>query len=470
MALKDDLPTLSGFVKDNEPFLDLNNKLFEIIEGNLLEQVLADLRAQLSPKSFATIKWRVAPINVLRRVVDKLSKIYAKPPIRLLLDSNKQPVTNKKDIALFEFYLDEMDFNPNMDLANQLFNTYKGVSIEPFIENESPGLRIIPYDRFLYFSKDLVDPVNPTHYIRAQGKMAVRGQDKKIFFVFTDEEFLIIDEGGEVKRGLMREMNQTGLNPFGTIPAVYINHSKHLIVPRFDHDMLQMTKLIPILLSDLNFAVMFQAFSIIWGIDIDFENLNQSPNAFWNIKSDKNSENKPQIGQIKPEVDIDAVIKMIISEFSMWLNSKSIRPGSVGNLSSENISSGISKMVDEMDTFEARQNQIPFFVTGEEQLWDKIINNMHPTWVRQGQLRLPEFTSGTHVRVVFPEQIPLLDRTKILSEIEKEMGLGLMTQTMAMKRLDPEISDQEIKQTLEQVRLERTMILDTSSEPDGENT
>lgn len=422
-----------------------NAILFDIYEGNLLTYVLNDLAAQLSEKSFEQAKHRVAPVNLLQRVVQKLARLYSRPPMRTV-----EPLTA---VDLVDFYAQSFDINTVGGVANEFFNLFKSTALEPFLDaNLNPRLRVVPSDRFFVFSTNPSDPMQVTHFVKTMGKQDINGVEKTVLYVYTDQEFQILDSEGNLLEGIMNEQQLDGSNPFGKIPFSYAVKSRHTLNPPIDTDTLCMTKLFPILLTDLNYAVMFQTFSILYGIDVDEEGLKMAPNAFWRFKTDPTTQHKPEIGMIKPEVDSDKVMQLIQAELSMWLQSKNIRPGSVGQLSSENFSSGISKMVDEMDTVEERQRQIPFFKQLEEDMWDLIINYMHPVWSRsQGFPVGIQFPSGTKVTVEFKEQLPMQDRNIVVDSLIKELDKGLTTRKVAIKKLNPEMSDDEVDDLLAEI-------------------
>lgn len=464
MALKQDLPDIVDFIKDQRPTLDQNKILFDISEGDLLTYVLASLRKQLSEQSYEAAKDRIAPINLLRRVVDKLSKIYSKPPSRnLVLD-------DQGDQKLLDFYFDEMDPNTNFNMSNEFYNTYKNVAVEAFIQEEKPKIRVVPADRYLFYSNDIIDPTNPTHYIKFMGKIKREGEnEQEVIAVYSKDEAQIVNEKGEVHSDLMAARKMDGTNPINALPAIHFNQSKHLIVPKFDADMLAMTLLLPILLTDLNYAVMFQAFSVIYGIDVDSTDLKMAPNSFWSFKSDAETDKQPQVSQIKPQVDINEVIGMIQAQLSIWLNSKGIRPGSVGQLTSENLVSGLSKIVDEMDTYEARQKQVPEFTDGEERFWNLLMHNYHPWWVKTGQLRAGVFSPMQAVKVEFAEQRPIQPRADIIKEAQEELSAGFTTKRRALMRVNPDMTEEEIDELLIEIESERTVkvqVPDMSQEPE----
>jgi hypothetical protein len=457
MSLKEEneIKKILKFVDSKRLILEHNKSLFKIMEGDLLTFILEDLAKQMSSKSFNIIKHRVAPINLLRKLVDKLSMIYSTSPTRTVESKNKN------DMTLMNFYVKSGNWDQKLNLANENFNTYKNTWVEPFVSNGKPQLRSIPSDRFLVYSDDPMNELEPTHFIKFLGKRMKGDKALDIMQITTKDEVTIVDEKGERQLDMLQKLkNIDGVNPFKTLPGIYLNRSHNMLVPIPDSDTIRMTKLLPVLISDLNYAVMFQAFSIIWGIDVNDENLQMAPNAFWRFKSDKKGigDSKPQIGVIKPEVDIAQVVDLIKNELGMWLQSKNIKPGSIGKLDSQNISSGISKMVDEMDTFEDREKQVRFFKPGEELLWRKIAENFHPIWVERGLIdEKKRFSASFEPVVEFVDQRPMFNRTEVLEEVEKEMSLGILDKKRAAQRVNPTQTEEQIDELLADVEAERTI-------------
>jgi hypothetical protein len=375
-----------------------------------------------------------------------------------------------RDDELLSFYSDSMTVNHKMNIANELFNLHKTTTLEPFVWQGQPRLRPIPSDRSLFYSDDKIDPTNPTHWVKYMGEMKINGKDKKVYYIYTDTEFLPIDDEGNILEQILIESeNPEGINPYGKIPAVYVNRSFYSITPPADTDTMKMTKLIPVLLSDLNHAVQFQAFSIMYSIDADIENPIKAPNAFWNFKSDATSDKKPEVNVLKPDVDIDSVIQLIQSEMVLWLNSRNIRPGSVGDLSADNMVSGISKIIDESDTVEDRQAQIPYFEDAEDKMWRLIFENMHPYWRRTGQVDTNlDWTPGAYVRTEFQEQLPLVRRADMLKQLIEEVGAGFTTRRIAIKRLNSEMTDDEIDALMAEIDEDRSVDVKMVTEQDNE--
>ncbi len=452
-------------IKKYETNITHNKNLFEIYEGDLLSQILADVSKQFSIESFEILKCRIAPINILKRTVDKLSTIYSKPIKRSM------KVENKTDEELLKWYEENFDINNTMNIANELYNLHKSVVVEPYVDGRMPKLRSVPSDRSIMLSQDYVDSTRPTMWVKMMGKTTIDGTEKEVIYIYTKDAFIPATLDGEVLGGVLaNNANPGGVNPLQALPGVYINQSHHCIVPQMDTDVLQMTKIIPIILSDLNYAVMFQSFAILYGIDVDVTNLRMSPNAFWTFKSDPTSEKTPQVGAIKPNVDIQQVVGLVQAQLTFWLNSKNIRPGTIGGLTTENFASGISKAIDEMDTVEARQKQIPQFMKAEKELWNLIITKLHPYWMKNKMINTNlNFSAGAEVVVEFPEQLPMSDREQVLKNQETELKLQLTTRKRAIKTLNPEMGDKEIEVLLQEIEEENTVEIETEPPMDGAN-
>lgn len=434
-------------VRSKSEYLAHQHALIDIYEGNLCKYVDEDLRNQLSAQSYVQARFRMAPINILPKVIDKLTHIYQTPVVRRVEGGTDS------DAELMQWYVDYMKLNSKMNSANEMFNLCRSTLLYPYVYEGIPQLRVILNDRFVVYSDDPIQPNKPTHVILLAGKE----DEKDIFWVWSANAFMICDSDLKYRQDIMaRYNNPMGLNPIGRLPFVYVNESDYKLCPMIETDTLKMVKLLPTMLSDLNLAAMFQSFSIIYGIDLDDENIKFAPNAFWRLKSDPTSDKKPEIGQIKPQVDFAQVLQLIESQLSMWLGTKGIRAGAIGQLSPENLASGISKIIDEMDTFEARQKQVVEFKGAEEQLWDLILNSMHPYWSETGQIDNPaRFTPTATVETIFVEQLPTQQRGTIVRDLRDEFTAGFTSRKRAIARLNPTMSDEEIEELIEEIDEER---------------
>ena len=255
--LKQKRKQIIEYIKAHREFLKLNSEALDIYEGNLLPYVDNILRSSLSATYYNSIKDRVLPINILQRFIDKVSTTYSKPPIRSAED--------ERTSEFVSFYEKALNINNSGNIADVYSQLFKGFAWEPYInKNGKPALRELPFNSFLVMSDSMVNPEEETVFIKFMGKQT-NDDDSMLLFVYTDEEFdAFYMNGTEASQYLVE--NQ-GVNVIGTIPFIYGKRQKNRLIPVIDTDMLAITKAIPVQISDLGMALMYQCFSIMFGID-----------------------------------------------------------------------------------------------------------------------------------------------------------------------------------------------------------
>lgn len=441
MSLKDDVPTILAYVKNNKKYLAHNAELLTMFNGQLKPFVDKILQKTLSDNYYQKIKDRSIPINVLKRVADKTSKTYLDNPMR---------ETEKKYKEDIDFYAQHFYLNQQMAKADEYSFLFKGYALEPYLHLGVPKLRVLPYDRFIPYSADLDDPTYVTHFIKLMGKIGIkngaRTMQKELFYIYTTDEFIAITDDGHQYSPAMEE--NEGVNPYGVIPFYYGNRGNDELLPTQDTDISEITKLIPVFLTDLSGAIMFQCFSVIYGIDVVAENLTMSPNAFWGLKSDPVSGKEPKIGTIKPETDIDKVINFIMTTFTFWLETRGIKVGNVGSIDAQGAASGIAKIIDEMDTTELVKKSMACFKKDEHAFF-QMLKPLNNYWVQNNMLSgveyrpnlwLKDFTTTT----IFDEPEPMTDRKTQVETVQLEVNAGFLDKRSAMMELYPDLSADQI--------------------------
>lgn len=453
--LSNRIEELYNIVKCNDDYLKYNAKLLAIYKGRLLEQVIEKMNEQFSGESLNFVIQRIPPINVWRRITDKQSKIYSGGVTREISGS-----VSVSDESILNYMLDVIQPNEVFQTLNAYFNMFKNGLINLYLKSDgTPGTRIIASDRFIPFSDDQIDPDNPTGFIVCMKKwncpndgnvnvyMAI---DSGSFVYFTDKLRNVTN---------YFEPGSDGINYIGSTPFVYLNRDKENILPVQDSDSLAMSTLIPILLSDINYAHAFQAFSIMYGINVSDKGLKIAPNAFWVFEGPADGERKPEVGILQPTADINAGLNLVANQFALWLNSKGIKPGAVGEINGSNFASGVAKILDEMDTSEDRNEQIPYFVNAERQYWDLLLKKMLPFWQKTPNykgIRGELFSATSYIKTTFSEQTPMIRRGQVIDDCKKEVDAGFTTRRRALKKLNPQMTEKEIEELEAEIELEKT--------------
>jgi len=426
-------------IKANESTSAYNQKVFEILEGGLLNHIVESLAQELSEKNLKDAITRAAPINVLRKIIDKLTKLYSQDPTRT--------TDNPADQELVDFYTKQMRLNHHMNNGNSNFNSYKNTSLEIYLDGNKLQTRALPSSQFMPYSNNLINPLIPTHMVKFMGKTS---DNKNLFWVYSDEEFHVIDDhGGSYK------MDEDDVNPYGIIPFTYVNRSEYSLIPHIDSDTYQMAVLIGKLLVDINFSSKYLANPILFGVDLNMDQLERSPNIFWNLKSE--DDKKPEIGVVKAEADIAAQMENVIQQVSLWLQTRNIRPGTVGSVSGDKAASGISLVIQQMDTTEDVNRQKGYFERAEQDFWVRLAT-IHNYLAAAGKLNnRAMFTNPEllEVSIEYQSAEVIEDRTTVIERTVVQLQAGILSKRSAIEQLYPKLSEQEIDMKLDELKNEQ---------------
>lgn len=466
----DKIGRLLDHIRYHRGFLTYNAHLDSIHDGDLLRFVKDSLRKQLGPEAFKAAEPRIPPINVLQQLIDKLSTIYEGGVQRALV-SDTGAEASEADMEAFSYMQSAISPDVYMSEANRIFNLMKGCLLQPYLSVQGsqakPALRVIDYSKFLPYSNSPSEPDRVDGFILILPKELRRKLDKlgrpngreelkEVYYAIEADEFCWFTEDGDDITPEKNPEAPDGFHDLGRIPLVYINRSLTKLVPTSDSDTLAMTLLLPVLLTDVNFVSAFQCFGFIFTVNVKTKKLDFAPNAVWHFQQDESDERKPEVGTIKASNDIDAMLNSAANQYAMWLQTKGIKPGAVGDINASNFSSGISKILDEMDTSSNRKKQIPFFSKAEEDLWDLLFNTMLPLWRKEpGFTFNGQISASLKVSVEFPDQIPMQRFGQTVEETQKAQDAGYLTRKMALKRIHPTYTEDEIEQLMEEIDAEK---------------
>lgn len=445
--LRDRVGEILMDIKDYDRFYCHNEEVLDIYEGNLLPYVEKMMEETLDKRYFKLIKHRIVPVNFIQKIVDKLAKSYADSPMRQCEEQD-----------FVEYYEKMLDLDSTMMLAEEYSYLNRGYALKPKLTNKGKmKIDVLPYDKFFVIADDNSDKLEPTVFVEFLGKTkrqkVVKGREEVLdldcYIAYTDSEIWGFDEDGSHIEEIAMELNY--INPIGQIPFIYGNRSVSNIIPKQDTDFLKLSKILPLMLSDINGAIMFQCFTLIYGIDVEFNDATMSPNAIWDLRSDAKSDKPSQIGTLQPSVDSDKALTFFKNILAMWLDSKGIDAGSIMRLDSQEIASGLSKAMDEMDTTEARKKSIKKLAKEERQLFI-LLAKMNNYWIGVPEARdlkltiVDEKAVEESMEIEFKEPVAKLDYT---TEIQNSINMiqnGLSYREKEIRRLHPYATEDEINQ------------------------
>lgn len=471
------IPEIIEHVNKYQDHMQYNLRIFKILQGQVRKEVEESLRREMvSNAAYARAVQRIPSINILRKASQKLSKVYEEPALRTTSD--------KIDQEIMDGIVKESMLDSQLMEANIILNAQRMAAIEPFVEDGKAKVRVLAAHQFLPYSDDPINPLKMTVFIKVLGKDFVTdsrvidadGRDIRtddritevdILGLYSDDEILVIDSNGTIRGDKMAEFGlESSVNPYGVIPFEYINTSKFELVPPPNQEGLDISILIPKLLTDLNYAAQYMSHSIIWTKNAHLQGAEINPDAIVNLGETDADGNSPEIGTIDPKTDIELVLQLIEFEMSTYFTSIGIKGVTVGQMMPGREASGFAKAMDEGDVSQVRRSQAQMFRDVERSLWSKL-TEMQMYWselraVEDIRKFSPNFVSTFNV--LYPEAKPLkTDRQKI-EEIKLMRDIGLISKRQSIKQLRPDMTDAQVDEWLEELEEEAAEVMESMLE------
>lgn len=466
MALQDKIPAVLEHINKYRPTMEFNQRLFSVLEGQLRKEVEDSLRQEMvSESAYSRACQRIPGINIHKKAVEKLSKTYANTVVR-----NAEEEIDKELMQTIE---KSATTDITMLNAQRLFNSQYSCAIEPFVEDGELRSRVLPAHTFLPFSDDDNNPLKMTVFIKFLPtevqripRTKVSGEEDKpevrevqLFALYSTEEFLIIEDGGGIRYDKMELMGAgDGKNPFGRIPFVYINRSDFQLIPFVNQEGMDVAVLIPKLLTDLNYATQFQSHSIIWTKNTNMQSLEINPDTVIDLGDRESPDHgDPDIGIIRPEVEIEGILQLVQFELSAYLSTIGIKTSSIGSLMPGREASGISKLIDEGDASNEQKVQSKLFKKYEKEYWT-LMAKAQSYFSDAGELNERRKFSDSFkddFSVIFSEAKAFKSDKEIIDELKMLRDAKLATKRQAIKRLNPDFTEKQLDEYIKELDAEK---------------
>lgn len=464
MSLLSKVPKILEHIEANQNRLKYNSAIFSMIEGDILSKVYAAIDAQLTGDSAKVAKDRVPPINVIRKVVDKLSTLYSYEVSRT--------TEQAKDKEMIDYYIEELDINSIFSGVNENFNAVKYGINEIYYDRNLAQIQVraCEPDLYLPYGDDPIDRTKMTVMIKFMGTMTLRkdgaaltGKEKpsqtkqaNIYLLYSDDELLLIDDSGKPLYNEMAQMGIDSVNNYGVIPFSIVKRSKYSLIPLPDDDMLSMPILIPLLMTEINFAAMFLSNPIIYGVDVDTDKLQVSPLSMWSVKTDRSAQGSGKIDVLRPDPDLAGQSKWIMEQAALWLETKNIKAKHLVSIAQTgSVASGIALLLEEMDTSEDRAKQATYFRAFEADFWYRF-GKIHNVLSLAGMIKqVQKFSDNLAVKASFAPVKIVEDQSQVVARVASAKTAGAMSTEMAVRLVNPALSDDEVAKEVELIKGER---------------
>ena len=194
-----------------------------------------------------------ANINVTKRIIDRISLVYMKPPKRIYTNEQTPEMFHHKDFK--------------MQRAERITNLLDGVLIKPCMRFNDNNEQQIEYDIIHdyepMFGDDPLNPIAITYPIAT--KDSVVDDTGKLWVYWDKENTFTYDENGKIYTD---EDNPDMINPYGVLPFVECWREGKPESSYMDtdpsSDLIQTNTMINVAETNKNANIMFQSFGYIY--------------------------------------------------------------------------------------------------------------------------------------------------------------------------------------------------------------
>lgn len=441
-------------------------KRYLMFHGKTKQIIRAAIAKEFSkPETVEELISRLVPLNLISKIITKLAGVYTEDPIRLADDGSTS------DQELMEEYVEGFCLNQRMKEANRYFKLFKRSLAEVYVDEKgNPWFRNIPRHQYEVFSFSGITPNRPD--VICKIVQDAQSPADQVLNFWSTESFWITDGSGNIDTAKMNQIgNPEGVNPYTTLPFVYINESSVSVDPIPDDDLMQMAITIPVILTDLLFAQKYQSWALIYAIG-EVPEIPSNPNSVIHMNYGVDGQ-KPEVGTIKPDVDSDKVLSTVKTLIAMLLSTKNLSVGVVqANLDAGSAASGISKMLDSAESVEDKKDQQAYFEKAEQDLWMLLKDYMIPYWRANNRLAdeyNKMFSESFEMSIYFKEpKVMITDKEQI--EISKmRMDAGFSTLEMELSAIYPQMTRDQIAQLALDLEMKKSQsIMEEAEEADEE--
>ena len=353
-------------------------------------------------------KWVIAPsyLNITKKILDKISMVYKYPPDRVLTDADGKELKDDgavysqwvNYVEIFDNYIGEAERRKNLHHKILFRNSYNAL--------EQKWRFWIEDDYLAHFLQD--DPINPVGFsipviIQVDKEHEVSGVDQ-IYQFFSDKYYFYYNTKGKYWTYFYdangEKQDHCGENPYGVSPWAEIR--KGVPVSRYETDgaadLIHANESINVNLNNLNMALHYQAFGLIWdntGLDeSDAPKILIGANKHFHLPTDSTLNNLDLNPKLLEMIDtIRYEIQAIANMYHLNVNwHQEATPVS-----------GFSLIVQNIDYLEERQKSADEANKQEKQIFKSIkaIQNYHSGDLAEDEPKIPK---ESYLRTDFQEE------------------------------------------------------------------
>lgn len=448
----------------------------------LIEQIIREFGRD------ALKEMRLAPINLLKKIVNKRSTIYKRPALR--------KTEKASDQALVDFYTEELALNEVMQKAHRYLTLFSNNVIytrpkgDKLVTNVVPpylySISSNPMDRTeieVYVFNSFLEEgmVTPQENVPSASGIENFSQERGFktkgdqvdsresetnltqrFYMFwsKDKHFTTNENGEKLLLDPNADHESMDVNPIQLLPIINVAKDRdNEAWATQGEDMIDLTIAIQLGWTDMLTIAKHQGFSILTVVsEEEPKKLTIGVNrAIW-LKQNQEGPT-PNISYVTAQSPLSEYNEMLMDLLGLLLTTNDMDPGSIGGKgSTRSFTSGFHALIAMSDNLEAVEMDKPSLLDAEKQHWE-VIKRWHNWMFDTGTLNqksrnLGKFSEDLVVNIQFADIKPLESEDEVIARVEKLRGQGLITKKDALKKLNPDLTDDEIEAKLQEIESE----------------
>ncbi len=476
-------------------------KAYECLKDKTVNYVLELLLKQFDLTTVQEMQYALSNISILRKVIDKLARVYNNGVKRTVPDS-------AIDTASVEQAAEYLSMNTTMKKANKYYRTFKNtlayvrprkagelydIAVEilpPFkydaVENpDNPELPLAivlsdykPRRKTLYAIGDAalagrsnvrivneVDTVLLQSYTPSTGIVGAGDSSEchEEYIWWTEHYHFTTNVKGQIISYEQSDTESGFENPIGMLPFVnLVAEQDGCFWAEGGQDLVDTSISVNVDLTNIKHIGNSQGYGQLYMTGKDLpKSVKVGPNHCVQLEQNDKDEPAPTIGYLNsnpPLADLKSIIEMEVA-LMLSTNNLSTSGFATSLQGGKDFASGIAMLIDKSESIEDINEQAQMFIDKEPEIWERFYAWLE-VYKSSGELTdeaqvLKPVKNPEEIDIAFPSPKLVMSESDQLDVLQKRKDLGLNTTVELLMRDDPSLTEETAQLKLDKIKAEK---------------
>lgn len=469
--------------QENKFRKDRAYKRYQCFKDKTNRYVAQELLNQFDLTTVLEMRYAIANISIVRKIVDKLSRVYSNG-VQREVTGNEQATKTVQDLSKI------LCLDAEMKKTNRFVKLQKNTAfyLKPVPEGDKWSIKLEPMNPYLYdVVEGYYDRTKPLCYILSNYKPPVEvwsqleipnratsvqtvpegnRQDEKIadspidqganeaptFIFWSDSYHFTCNEKGEV---IPNPENPGNENPFGEMPIVnFAIDQDGSFWAQGGEDLIDGGVLLNSMITQINHVGVIQGYGQFY---MTGENLPRAikvgPSKAIIVEYKKDEQAEPKLGFLSANPQLQDLRGLVEAYIALLLTTNNLSTSGIATNLQGGVTapSGIALIIDKAESLEDVQDQRQLFLDREPEIFC-VLQKMLAYYGSNicddlAGLQLPEDIEET-ISIKFNEPTPIMTEKEKLDNMKLRMELGLDNMITLLMKDDPTLSEKDAETKL----------------------